>query len=203
MSCVGYINNAQYVDNIEVGVSKMKQLQCSPIHIEDKDDNDRLEWKCFLGKLNEGDAAVLLSFDNAFKNHTDLVFFLKYCLSRHIRIISLFDGLDTSDELFPNGSTRNVLSAIVNVRTDKRDEGFDDFEAELIADKHQEKKLKKYRMVINMYNAGYSIKEIMSRTGYHGKSNIYRILHMYNVEVEYPTMVRTRHQPPNIIQRNL
>jgi transposase len=84
-----------------------------------------------------------------------------------------------------------------------REEGFDDFEAELISDKHQEKKLRKYRMVINMYNAGYSIKEIMSRTGYRGKSNIYRILHMYNVELEYPTMVRTRLLQPNVIQRNL
>ena len=202
MSCVGYINNAQYVDNIEVGVSRMKQLQCSLVHIEDRDDNDRLEWKCFVGKLNEGDTAVLLSFDNAFKNHTELVFFLKYCLSRHIRIISLFDGLDTSDELYPN-NTRNVLSAIVNVRTDKRDEGFDDFEAELIADKHQEKKLRKYRMVINMYNAGYSIKEIMARTGYHGKSNIYRILHRFNVDVEYPTMVRSKQSDQHMIMRNL
>ena len=58
-------------------------------------------------------------------------------------------------------------------------------------------------MVINMYNAGYSIREIMSKTGYRGKSNIYRVLHMYNVELGYPTMVRTRPFEGNVIQRNL
>ena len=39
--------------------------------------------------------------------------------------------------------------------------------------------------------AGYSVKEIMERTGYRGKSNIYRILHQYDIEMEYPSMSRT------------
>ena len=155
----------------------MRQLQCLAIHIGDKDDTDRQEWKRFVAELNDGDVAVLLSFENAFRNYNDMIFFLKLCESKRIRFISLRDSLDSSDKLF--------------------------LEAELISDKHQEKKLRKYRMVINMYNAGYSIKEIMSRTGYRGKSNIYRILHMYNVELEYPTMVRTRLLQPNVIQRNL
>lgn len=47
-------------------------------------------------------------------------------------------------------------------------------------------------MVINMYNAGYSVKEIMERTGYRGKSNVYRILHLYDVSLEYPSMSRSK-----------
>ena len=39
--------------------------------------------------------------------------------------------------------------------------------------------------------AGYSVKEIMERTGYRGKSNIYRILHQYDIKMEYPSMSRT------------
>jgi hypothetical protein len=41
-----------------------------------------------------------------------------------------------------------------------------------------------------MYKAGYGIKEIMERTGYRSKSNLYRILHLYDVQMEYPSMSR-------------
>ena len=123
--------------------------------------------------------------------------------SKNIRIISLCDSLDSSDELFPKLGTKNTLDAIANMTVAKGQAAFDDFQAELLSDKYHEKKLKKYRMVINMYNAGYSIKEIMSRTGYHGKSNIYRILHMFNVELEYPTMVRSKLPGVGVTMRNL
>ena len=46
-----------------------------------------------------------------------------------------------------------------------------------------------------MYKAGYSVKEIMEKTGYKGKSNIYRVLHKYNVRMEYPAMSRAANKP--------
>lgn len=45
-------------------------------------------------------------------------------------------------------------------------------------------------LVINMYSSGYSIKDIMTKTGYRGKSNIYRILKMYDIDVYYPQKKR-------------
>ena len=42
-----------------------------------------------------------------------------------------------------------------------------------------------------MYKAGYSVAEIMKHTGYRGKSNIYRILHKYEVKMEHPSMSRS------------
>lgn len=132
-----------------------------------------------------------------------MMFFLKLCASKNIRIISLKDSLDTYDVFFSKVSTQNTLNVIAGMTVTKGQAAFDDFQAELLSDKFHEKKLKKYRMVINMYNAGYSIKEIMFRTGYHGKSNIYRILHMFNVELEYPTMVRSKQPGVGVIMRNL
>ena len=202
MRHVGYINNAQNIDIINKGLPQLKQLQCHTIYIEDKEDKERLAWKRFVSELGEGDVAILLSFNNAFKSFSDLMFFLKLCSGKRIRIISVQDALDSSDELFPHQGTQCILSAIAGMSTKNAGE-YDDFEAELISEKRKEKKLKKYRMVINMYNAGYSIREIMSKTGYRGKSNIYRVLHMYNVELGYPTMVRTRPFEGNVIQRNL
>ena len=199
---IGYINNAQNIDIINKGLPQLKKLQCHTIYIEDKEDKERLAWNRFLSELGEGDVAVLLSFNNAFKSYSDLMFFLKLCSGKGIRIISIQDALDSSDELFPHQGTQCIFSTIAGMLK-KNAEEFDDFEAEMISEKRREKKLKKYRMVINMYNAGYTIREIMSRTGYRGKSNIYRILHMYNVELGYPTMVRTRPFEGNVIQRNL
>ena len=202
MKYVGYINNAQNIDIVNRGLPLLKQHRCHTIYIEDMEDKERQAWKRFVSELGEGDVAVLLSFNNAFKSFSDLMFFLKLCTGKRIRIISIQDALDSSDELFPNQGTQHIFSVMAGL-SKKNVWEYDDFEAELISEKRKEKKLKKYRMVINMYNAGYSIREIMSKTGYRGKSNIYRILHMYNVELEYPTMVRKRPLDGNGIQRNL
>ena len=202
MKHVGYINNAQNIDIINRGLPLLKQHQCHTIYIEDMEDKERLAWKRFVSELGEGDAAVLLSFNNAFKSFNELMFFFKLCSGKRVRIISVQDALDSYDELFPYQGTQYIFSVIAGLSS-KNAEKYDDLEAELISEKRQEKKLKKYRMVINMYNAGYSIREIMSKTGYRGKSNIYRVLHMYNVELGYPTMVRTRPFEGNVIQRNL
>lgn len=203
MDYIGYINAAYYFEHIDEVVSRMKQLPCTAIYYDDRDDVARERWKVFIGQLHTGDVAVIMSFDNACKNFNDMMFFLKLCSSKDIRIISLSDALDTADELFPKSSTKSTLAAIARMSANKGEASFDDFQAELLSDKFHEKKLKKYRMVINMYNAGYSIKEIMARTGYHGKSNIYRILHRFNVDVEYPTMVRSKQSGEHMIMRNL
>ena len=203
MDYIGYINITYYFEQIDEVVSRMKQLPCTAIYYDDRDDVARERWKAFIGQLHTGDVAVIMSFDNACKNFNDMMFFLKLCSSKDIRIISLSDALDTADELFPKSSTKNTLAAIARMSANKGEASFDDFQAELLSDKFHEKKLKKYRMVINMYNAGYSIKEIMARTGYHGKSNIYRILHRFNVDVEYPTMVRSKQSGQHMIMRNL
>ena len=50
----------------------MKQHQCQTIYIEDMEDKERLAWKRFVSELGEGDVAVLLSFNNAFKSFNDV-----------------------------------------------------------------------------------------------------------------------------------
>ena len=78
----------------------------------------------------------------------------------------------------------------------KRDRNsHDDLEAELYSNDFADRKLKRYKLAINMYKAGYSVKEIMEKTGYKGKSNIYRVLHKYNVRMEYPAMSRAANKP--------
>lgn len=190
MNYIGYINEAQFIEHASEIVNLMRGHGCVNIHIEQPKDKKRIEWCKFIDSLSNGDSAVFASFDNVFHNFHDMMFFIKYCSKMNIRIISLSDGLDTHDKLFPKTRTSDTLKLICKVFSKRDKTSHDDLEAELYSYGFEDRKLKRYKLVINMYKAGYSVKEIMERTGYRGKSNIYRILHQYNIQMEYPSMSR-------------
>ena len=191
MNYIGYINKAQYFEHTTEIINLMKGHGCVNIHIEETKDKKRIEWCKFIDSLSNGDSAVFASFDNVFHNFNDMMFFIKYCSKMDIRIISLSDELDTHDKLFPERRTAYTFNLICKIFSKRDRASHDDLEAELYSYSFEDRKLKRYKLVINMYKAGYSVKEIMERTGYRGKSNIYRILHQYDIEMEYPSMSRT------------
>ena len=195
MNNIGYIGNAHNFEHWQNCMDRMKQHGCSDIHVEERKGRKRPQWDAFIDSLDNGDSAVLVSFDNAFRNFNDMVFFIKYCSKMEIRIISLHDELDTHDLLFPEKKTASTLDLICQVFAKRDRNSHDDLEAELYSNEYNDKKLKRYNLVINMYKAGYSVKEIMERTGYRGKSNIYRVLHKYDVNMEYPSMSRAANKP--------
>lgn len=190
MNYIGYINTPQSIEQTPNIISLMESHGCANIHIGQPRDKKRIEWCKFIDSLSTGDVAVFASFDNVFHNFHDMMFFIKYCSKMDIRIISLSDGLDTHDKLFPETRTSDTLKLICKVFSKRDKTSHDDLEAELYSYGFEDRKLKRYKLVINMYKAGYSVKEIMERTGYRGKSNIYRILHQYNIQMEYPSMSR-------------
>lgn len=193
MQYFAYGNTSQYIEEKEFIIDSLKKMNC-PLFLDTDTDKRRKKWCEFIDSLKEGDTAIVYSFDNSFINYHDMIFFLKYCFTQNIRIISLADKLDTQDILFPETHSKDVLILIckmfirkktlhVNTETDySRSKG--------------EKKLKKYRLVINMYTAGYSIKDIMLKTGYKCKGNIYRILRSYNIDVAYPQKRRKMQATP-------
>lgn len=190
MEYIGYLKNTQYIEQLTEVIEILKQYGCSRIHIEQYKDKKRTRWQDFIDSLADGDCAVFLSFDNVFSNYHDMMFFIKYCTKMNIRIISIVDKLDTSDELFPERKTADILQLICKVFCKRDRTSSNDLEADLYSYSYENRKLKRYKLVINMYKAGYSVKEIMERTGYRGKSNIYRILHKYDIKMEYPSMSR-------------
>lgn len=190
MKHIGYIGNAHINEHGEDALQQMRVHGCETLYKENGKGRKRPQWEAFINELQEDDCAVLLSFDNAFYNFHDMIFFVKFCRKTGIRIVSIADGLDTQDELFPESKTVNTLDLICKVFSKRDRNTHDDLEAELYSTNYNDRKLKRYKLVINMYKAGYCIKEIMERTGYRSKSNLYRILHMYDVQMEYPSMSR-------------
>ena len=172
MKHIGYIGNAHINEHDESVFQQMREHGCETLYTENSRGRKRPQWEAFINDLHEGDCAVLLSFDNAFFNFHDMIF------------------LDTHDELFPESKTVNTLDLVCRVFSKRDRNAHDDLEAELYSNTYSDRKLKRYKLVINMYKAGYGIKEIMERTGYRSKSNLYRILHLYDVQMEYPSMSR-------------
>ena len=195
MNNIGYIGGAHNIEQRQDYLGGMRKHGCSDIHIEERKGSKRRQWDSIIDHLDCGESAVLVSFDNAFRNFNDMVFFIKYCTKMNIRIISLNDKLDTQDALFPESKTANTLALVCKVFAKRDRNSHDDLEAELYSNDFADRKLKRYQMVINMYKAGYSVKEIMEKTGYRGKSSIYRVLHKYNVRMEYPAMSRAANKP--------
>ena len=187
MKHIAYGNITQRNEEKEVIIDSLKKMNC-PVFIESDIDNRREKWTEFIDILQEGDTAIIYSFSNTFVNYHDMIFFLKYCFTQDIRIVSLADKLDTQDILFPETHTKDVLLLVCKMFLQKK-KSIDNLEADYSQSKSEEK-LKRYMLVINMYSSGYSIKDIMTKTGYRGKSNIYRILKMYDVDVYYPQKIR-------------
>lgn len=192
MKNIGFINAAQDIEQTEQMLNQMREYGCVSVHVEELRSNSRSMWQEFIDGLDETDVAVLYSFDNAFRNIHDMVFFLKFCSKKNIRIVSIEDKVDSYDQLFSGTKTKDVFEVVCKMFSKRDRNSHDDIEADLYSNKHSDRRLKRYRMVINMYNAGYSVKEIMERTGYRGKSNVYRILHLYDVSLEYPSMSRSK-----------
>lgn len=198
MNHIGYINNAQNSNQSTEIVDLMRKNGCSSIHIEQPKGKKRPAWTAFIDSLSEGDSAVLQSFDNAFCNFNDMIFFVKYCSKMNIRIVSLDDGLDTQDQLFPERTTSDTLDLVCRIFGKRDKASHDDLEAELYSNQFKDRKLKRFGLVINMYKAGYKVAEIMRRTGYRSKGNIYRVLHMYDIQMANPAMSRAKNKEPEL-----
>ena len=111
MKLIAYGNIAQHNEDKELIVDTLRKMNC-PVFIETEIDNRREKWTEFIDLLQEGDTAIIYSFSNTFVNYHDMIFFLKFCFTQNIRIISLADKLDTQDILFPESNTRDVLLLI-------------------------------------------------------------------------------------------
>ena len=109
MKHIGYIGNAHINEHGEDALQQMRVHGCETLYKENGKGRKRPQWEAFINELQEGDCAVLLSFDNAFYNFHDMIFFVKFCRKTGIRIVSIADGLDTQDELFPESKTVNTL----------------------------------------------------------------------------------------------
>ena len=187
MRYIGYANMAHLNEHSSIVARELSEKKCSIIHLEPSSSDSKNEWNYFIDELKDGDTAVIYSFNNVFHSFNDMMYFLKLCSARKIRIISIHDEIDSA-----NTSISGTLTAITKVANKKKEDTTDTFLAELFTGSKQDQKLKRKMAIINMYKAGYSIKDIMTKTGTTYKAFIYRVLRAYKVPLEYPMMARNQ-----------
>ena len=77
MKNIGFIKAAQDIEQTEQMLNLMKEHGCVSVHVEEVRSSNRSRWQDFVDGLDDYDIAVLYSFDNAFRNIHDMIFFLR------------------------------------------------------------------------------------------------------------------------------
>lgn len=100
MAKVGYIMATSQYDKLEEDRKWMNEFGCVRI-IEESDDNERHRplWKQLMAALQRGDELVIPKFSNALRGSRELAIFLEFCRVKVIRIISIHDRIDSSNNL--------------------------------------------------------------------------------------------------------
>lgn len=150
----------------------------------------RLGWDRLLAAIGKGDTLVISKLAHVVKGARQLSFFLEFCRIKSVRLISLHDGIDSDNELFPETKVSDVLNMVARLPE----------EANAVRKmvSHQGKltkgikvlsqaaygRLERKKLVANMYKSGYTIEDIWKASGFRSRSSIFRVLKDVGVELK-------------------
>ena len=192
MRILSYSDSSERTEQIYAFV-KTFNSQTDPIVFEGTDGMNM-----FLDSFQKGDTVVLGSLNGVFTTVESFLMFLRFCNLQDIRIISIDEEIDSADEIFPLSGSQKLLDLLCNLKTAKRSSDDTHDDTELIKSYRQVRMAKRHITVINLYNAHYSIRDIMRITGYKSRKSIYLILQRYGIDVEFPSMQRGKTQDSHL-----
>ena len=188
MQFVSYTESDQQTEQVSTFI---KTMNADPCHLSYQGAKGNEGFQMFIKALQRGDTVVFLSMKRMFSSIEAFLMFLRFCQNEEIRIVSVQDEIDTADIIFPLPCSSHWMNILCSLQTTKGAE-HDDAQAELIAETAHERMLKRHCMVMNLYQSGTKIKEIMKLTGYKSSRSIYTILHDNNIEMQFQSMKRNR-----------
>ena len=150
----------------------------------------RLGLDRLLATIGKGDTLVISKFAHLVKGARQLSFFLEFCRIKSVRLVSLHDGIDSANELFPETKVSDVLNMVAKLPE----------EANAVRKMvpHQGKltkgikvlsqaaygRMERKKLVVNMYKSGYTIGDIWKASGFRSRSSIFRVLKDAGVELK-------------------
>ena len=202
MAKIGYIMATLHYDCLEEDRRWMQEFGCVRIVEEsDADEKSRPLWKQLMIALERGDELVNSKFSNALRGVRELAFFLEFCRVKVIRVISIHDRIDSSNELFPETRPSDVLVMIGSLPEEalvlrKSSEHVSRLQERMIVQlppvsTSRERRMDREKTVINLYAAGHPIDEIWKASGFRSRSSVFRILNKYGIKLN-----RGRHSGP-------
>ena len=193
MAKVGYIYCTAHDDSLAEDKEWMQEYGCVQI-VEEQTANERLrpEWKRLLASLDRGDELVVSKFSNAVQGLRELATLLEFCRVKVIRLVSVRDRIDTSDKLFPDTTTSQILQMfgslpkeIMVLRRADAHVQYLQQRMKPLKPKTQTAKQKADRenMIVSMYNNGHDLDDIYALSGFKSRSSVFRILNKYGVKL--------------------
>jgi len=192
MAKVGYIFMAEHCDMLEADKEWMLQYGCIQI-FEESTDHEILRplWKQLMASIGRGDEIVVSKFSNAVRGTRELATFFELCRIKDARIISIHDGIDTKNELFPDTKVSDAIkmfgSLPEEIATLRKSSSHIMHLQQYIKQPSKSggsiSKTERERMIVDMYNNGHSIDDIFEMSGFSSRSSVFRILNKYGVKL--------------------
>ena len=192
MAKVGYIFMANQYDMLEADKEWMLQYGCVQV-FEESTDHEILRplWKQLMASIERGDEIVVSKFSNAVRGTRELATFLELCRIKDARIISIHDGIDTKDELFPDTKVSDVIKMFGSLpeeiaalrKSSSHIMHLQQYIKQPSKTGGSISKTERERMIVDMYNNGHSIDDIFEMSGFSSRSSVLRILNKYGVKL--------------------
>lgn len=189
MSKIGYLFLSKNLSSRESDRGWMLEHGCIRI-IEEEGAHEKLRplWKKMLADLNKGDEIFVSKLSNAVRGVHELSAFLDLCRRYGVRVVSIHDRIDSAGRLFPSTTVSDVLDMVALLPAEttslRRSEArvFRLKKSNRVTPKTQ-LRLDKEKLIVNMYNAGESIDDIWSASGYKSRTSVFRVLKRSGVQL--------------------
>ena len=119
-----------------------------------------------------------------------LSFFLELCRIKSVRLVSLHDGIDSGNELFPETKVSDVLSMVAQAARRSQRRAQDGSKPGRLTkgikvlSQAAYGRMERKKLVVNMYKCGYTIEDIWKSSGFRSRSSIFRVLKDAGVELK-------------------
>ena len=189
MAKTGYLFLAKGYSAREEDIQWMKDFGCDEIVVEEGiQERLRPLWRKTLTLLQPGDEIVVTRLSNALRGIRELGAFLDLCREYRIRLVSIHDGIDSKNELFPETTVGDVLDTISRLSFEAT--ATRRTQARILRTRKKNKRertksalrLDREKTIVNMYKSGHSIDDIWKVSGYKSRTSVFRVLQRNGVE---------------------
>lgn len=191
MAKIGYIFKANSYDAFDADKEWMCQYGCVQV-IEESVNHETLRpnWKQLMSNLERGDELVVSKFSNATRGLRELAALIELCRIKVVRLISIHDKIDTCNKLFTDTTPAEVLAmfgafpeevAVLRKSSDKIMRLQQSINTPI--SQKSLSKTERDKKIVDMYNNGYSIRDIWRESGVRSKSTVYGTLNKYKVRL--------------------
>ena len=197
MATTGYMFLSRNLQSHDEDLAWMKDFGCDSI-IEESGSQEKLrpEWRRMLAGLRKGDTVVVSRLGNALRGIRELGAFLDLCNEVGVRVVSIHDGIDSGNLLFPDTTQADILRIIGGLsaeatsirRSENRMMMKRKGKVNLVKDALR---VDREKAIVNMYNSGVSMDDIWRMSGFKSRTSVFRVLNRNGVELN-----RGRHQGP-------